>query len=158
MTNLAFAIKLIHILGAAVLFGTGLGIAFFLWMAHRSRDAVVIAQTARIVVIADTIFTAGAVIMQPVSGVLLAWAMGYSTSQSWIVVSLAIYVLVGLCWLPVVAIQIRLRNAATDAAQRLASLPPDYFRLFRAWFWLGWPAFAGVLAIFALMIWKPQLW
>jgi uncharacterized membrane protein len=158
MTNLILATKLVHVLGATVLFGTGLGIAFFMWMAHRSRDAAAIAHTARTVVIADASFTASAVIVQPFSGGLLAWSMGYPLAESWIVVSLVLYGLVGCCWLPVVGIQLRLRNIAEDAARRHVALPPDYFRLFRVWFCLGWPAFIGVIAIFALMIWKPHLW
>jgi uncharacterized membrane protein len=158
MTNLILAAKLVHVLGATVLFGTGLGIAFFMWMAHRSRDPAAIAHTARTVVIADAAFTASAVIVQPFSGGLLAWSMGYGLAESWIVASLVLYGLVGCCWLPVVGIQLRLRNIAEDAARRRVALPSDYFRLFRVWFWLGWPAFIGVIAIFALMIWKPQLW
>jgi uncharacterized membrane protein len=158
MTNLLLALKLIHVLGAAVLFGTGLGIAFFMWMANRSRDPAAIAHTAGTVVIADAVFTASAVIVQPFSGALLAWMIGYPIVESWIIASLALYVLVGLCWLPVVAIQLRLRDLAAAAARQGEPLPPDYDRLFRIWFWLGWPAFAGVIAIFALMLWKPQLW
>lgn len=96
--------------------------------------------------------------IQPLSGVALAGAIGYSLSESWIVASIALYVLVGLCWLPVLWIQIQLRNIATYAAVHGAKLPAGYFSLFRVWFVLGWPAFVGVLAIFALMIWRPQLW
>ena len=103
-------------LGAAVLFGTGLGIAFFMWMAHRSRDPATIARIAEIVVVADALFTAGAVILQPFTGALLAWALGYSAWESWIVASLGLYVLVGLCWLPVIGIQLELRNLARAAA------------------------------------------
>jgi uncharacterized membrane protein len=158
MMTLVLTLKLVHVLGAAVLFGTGLGIAFFMFMAHRTGDPATIAHVARIVVIADALFTAGAVLVQPVSGSLLAWTIGYSVSESWIVASLGLYVLIGLCWLPVVGIQLRLRNIATDAAGQGTALPPEYFRLFRIWFWLGWPAFAGVIGIFALMLWKPQLW
>jgi uncharacterized membrane protein len=158
MTDLVFTLKLVHVLGATVLFGTGLGIAFFMWMAHRTRDAATIAQTARVVVIADATFTATAVIVQPVSGLVLAWTMGYSAWETWIVASLALYALVGLCWLPVVWIQIELRNLAVEATQRRAALPPRYHLLFRIWFALGWPAFMGVVAIFTLMIWKPRLW
>jgi uncharacterized membrane protein len=158
MMNLILALKLVHVLGAAVLFGTGLGIAFFMWMAHRSRDPAAIAHTAGTVVIADAAFTASAVIVQPFSGAWLASMIGYSIGESWIVVSLALYVLVGLCWLPVVVIQLRLRDLAAAAARAGEPLPADYFRLFRIWFWLGWPAFTGVMAIFALMLWKPQLW
>ena len=158
MTNLALMLKLVHVLGAAVLFGTGLGIAFFMWKANRTRDAAFIGGTARLVVIADALFTASAVVVQPLSGAALAWAMGYSLTESWIVVSLALYVLVGLCWLPVVWIQMQLRNLATGAALRGVRLPDIYHQLYRAWFWLGWPAFIGVIAIFALMLWKPVLW
>jgi len=158
MTDLLLTLKLVHVLGAAVLFGTGLGIAFFMYMAHRTGNAATIAATGRIVVIADALFTATAVVVQPVSGGLLAWVIGYRLWESWIVASLALYVMVGLCWLPVVAIQMRLRDLAAQAARTSASLPAAYHRLFRIWFWLGWPAFLGVIAIFALMLWKPQLW
>jgi len=158
MTDLLLTLKLVHVLGAAVLFGTGLGIAFFMYMAHRTGNAATIAATGRTVVIADALFTATAVVVQPVSGGLLAWVIGYRLWESWIVASLALYVMVGLCWLPVVAIQIRLRDLAAQAARTSVPLPAAYHRLFRIWFWLGWPAFLGVIAIFALMIWKPQLW
>jgi uncharacterized membrane protein len=149
--------KFIHVLGASVLFGTGLGIAYFMFMAHRTGHAGVIAVTARFVVIADLIFTATAVVVQPVSGVLLAWSIGLSLfEERWIVLSLLLYLLVGLCWLPVIFIQIRMRNLAHEAAVNSKLLPDEYRRLFRIWFALGWPAFAGVLAIFALMIWQPH--
>jgi uncharacterized membrane protein len=154
-----FLLKFIHALGASVLFGTGLGIAYFMFMAHRTGHAGVIAVTARFAVLADLIFTATAVVVQPVSGVLLAWSIGLSPlEESWIVVSLLLYVLVGLCWLPVVFIQIRMRNLARDAAVNSKPLPDEYSRLFRIWFTLGWPAFAGVIGIFALMTWQPRWW
>jgi uncharacterized membrane protein len=156
--DLQLLLKLIHLVGAAVLLGTGLGIAFFMWMAHRGGKTVTIAETARVVVVADTLFTATAVVAQPLSGVWLAYLAGYPLSASWIVVSVALYVLVGACWLPVVWIQIKLRDLASAAAAVGVMLPPAYDRLFRIWFMLGWPAFAGVIAIFALMVWKPSLW
>jgi uncharacterized membrane protein len=152
-----YLLKLIHVLGASVLFGTGVGIAFFMLMAHRTGHAGVIAVTARFVVIADLIFTATAVVVQPVSGFALAWAIGLSPlREPWIVVSILIYILVGLCWLPVVFIQMRMRDLANDAAINGKPLPDRYRRLFRIWFALGWPAFAGVIAIFVLMIWQPN--
>jgi uncharacterized membrane protein len=157
MIDVIFAIKFVHVLGASVLFGTGLGIAFFMLMANRSGHAGVIALVARYVVIADFIFTATAAVLQPVSGVALAWAIGLSPfGEPWIVLSILLYVIVGLCWLPVVFIQIRIRKLAHEAALNAEPLPGEYHRLFRIWFWLGWPAFAGVLGIFALMIWQPQ--
>jgi uncharacterized membrane protein len=151
-------LKLVHLLGAAVLFGTGLGIAFFMYMAHRTGDPATIAATARTVVIADAVFTLNAVIAQPVSGAALALSIGYSFWEPWIVLSLALYVAVGLCWLPVVGIQLRLRELAAGAVRGGAPLPPDYERLFRIWCALGVPAFLGVIVIFALMIFRPQLW
>jgi uncharacterized membrane protein len=158
MTDYLLVLKLIHVLGATVLFGTGLGIAFFMWMANRSRDAAVITHTAATVVVADALFTATAVIVQPISGALLASAIGYSLWESWIVVSLLLYVLVGVCWLPVVWIQARMRDVARAAARDGAELPAHYHRLFSIWFILGWPAFVGVIVIFGLMIFRPQLW
>jgi uncharacterized membrane protein len=126
-------------------------------MANRTGHAGVIAITSRFVVVADFIFTATAVVVQPLSGFALASAIGLSPfEESWIVWSLVLYVLVGLCWLPVVFIQIRMRNLAQDAAVNSEALPDEYRRLFRIWFWLGWPAFIGVLVIFVLMIWQPH--
>lgn len=157
MTDLYVWLKLVHVIGACMLFGTGLGIAFFLWMAHRTADPGTIAATARIVVIADAVFTASAVILQPLTGAALAHVMGYSLLAPWIVASFGLYLLVGACWLPVVWIQIKLRDLACAARDAGLPLPARYHRLFRIWFMLGWPAFAGVIAIFALMIGKPSI-
>jgi uncharacterized membrane protein len=156
MPNLYLALKLIHILGSAVLFGTGLGIAFFMFMAHRSGDPAAIAHTARTVVVADAVFTASAVVLQPLTGWGLAAMTGVSTFHLWIKATLVLYVFVGLCWLPVVWIQLRMRDLAAEAARKGKALPARYHSYFRVWFWLGWPAFIGVIAIFVLMLWKPQ--
>jgi uncharacterized membrane protein len=158
MPELYHLLKLAHILGAAVLFGTGTGIAFFMLMAHRSRNVSAIAPTATIVVIADAVFTASAVVLQPVTGIWLALAAGYSLLDSWIVTSLALYLFVGLCWLPVLWLQKRMRDLALAALRSGEQLPADYDRYFRYWFILGWPAFAAMIAIFWLMITRPQLW
>ena len=123
MIELVLTLKLLHVLGAAVLSGTGLGIAFFMWMAHRTGDAATIASTARVVVIADLVFTANAVFAQPITGALLAWLMGYPVSDSWIVASLALYALIGMCWLPVLGIQLKLRDLARAAADTNTPLP-----------------------------------
>ncbi len=152
-----YIFKLIHFIGAAVLFGTGIGIAFFMLMAHRTGHAGVIAVTARFVVIANFIFIATAVVVQPLSGWALVDTIGLSWfDEPWLLWSLELYVLVGLCWLPVVFIQMRMRDLAQEAAVKAQPLPPQYYRLFRIWFWLGWPAFLGVLGIFVLMIWQPH--
>src|SRR5580692_813551 len=128
MTALQVLLELVHVLGACVLFGTGLGIAFFMWMAHRTADPATIAATARIVVIADAVFTAGAVILQPLTGAALAHVFGYSLRAPWIVASLGLYLLVGACWLPVVWIQIKLRDLAGAARDAGLPLPARYHR------------------------------
>jgi uncharacterized membrane protein len=147
-----------HIIGASVLLGTGAGIAFFMLMAHRSGDPRAIAHVAGTVVIADFLFTTSAVIVQPISGGLLAYTQGWPMTTPWILAALGLYALTGICWLPVVWIQLRLRDLARAAAAGGAPLPVAYHRLFRIWFALGFPAFACVLAIFWLMIAKPALW
>ena len=150
-------LRWLHVIGACVLLGTGAGIAFFMVMAHRTRDAALIAGTARIAVVADMVFTATAVIAQPLTGWLLARQTGWDLTEGWIVASLALYALTGACWLPVVRIQIVLRNLAAEAARNATALPPRYHRLTRLWFALGIPAFTAVLAILWLMIARPAL-
>lgn len=150
-------LRFLHVIGAAVLFGTGLGIAFFMVMAHRTGDAARIAHVAGTVVVADTLFTATAVVVQPVTGLLLAWEVGWPLTEGWIVLSVALYLITGAFWLPVVAIQIRLRNLAREAASTGKALPEAYHRLYRIWFAFGFPAFFAVLGIFWLMLARPAI-
>jgi uncharacterized membrane protein len=154
---LYLALKYLHVIGAAVLLGAGAGIAFFMLMAHLDGRPVVVAGVARIVVIADLIFTATAVVAQPITGALLARHLGYPLVDGWIALSMALYVFTGAFWLPVVFMQIRLRDLAAEAAAGGKPLPAAYHRLFRWWFAFGFPAFAAVLAIFWLMIAKPAI-
>lgn len=151
-------LKFLHIIGSTVLLGTGAGIAFFMVMAHRTGDVAVIAGVARIVVIADFLFTATAVVVQPITGLLLANVQNYPLASSWIVASLALYVFIGLFWLPVVYFQMRIRDIAAKAAAQKTPLPPDYYWYYRIWFAFGFPAFFAILAIFWLMIARPALW
>lgn len=148
-------VRWLHVIGAAVLLGTGAGIAFFMVMANRTRDPRLIAHVAATVVIADLLFTATAVVAQPITGLLLASLTGWPLATPWLLLALGLYVVTGLCWLPVVVIQLRLRDLAREAAGSGAPLPERYHRLFRVWFALGFPAFAAVLAILWLMIAKP---
>ncbi|MCF3640562.1 DUF2269 domain-containing protein [Rhizobium sp. TRM95111] len=150
-------LRLLHVLGAAVLFGTGAGIAFFMVAAEKTRDARLVAHVSNTVVVADTLFTATAVVLQPITGYLLARDVGWSLSEGWIVLSLALYVLTGLFWLPVVRIQIRLRDLAREASAAGEPLPPAFDRLYRIWFACGFPAFLAVIAIFWLMLTKPDI-
>jgi uncharacterized membrane protein len=154
---LYFAVKYLHLIGAAVLLGTGAGIAFFQLMAHRGGNVDAIAAVARIVVIADFLFTATAVVLQPITGVVLAGLDGYPLGEGWIVLSIALYLLAGTFWLPVVWMQIRMRDLAAVAARAAQPLPRQYHRLFRIWFAFGFPAFAAVLAIFWLMMTRPTI-
>ncbi|WP_432449514.1 DUF2269 family protein [Aliiroseovarius marinus] len=151
-------LRLAHIMGAVVLMGTGAGIAFFMVIAQRSGDPKLIAHVAGIVVLADTLFTATAAIAQPITGTLLAWSLGWSLWDSWIVVAIGLYVFVGIFWLPVVWIQIRLRDLAQQAADQGRPLPDAYHRLYRIWFAFGWPAFAAMIAIFWVMLARPDFW
>jgi uncharacterized membrane protein len=155
--SLYLALKYLHVIGASVLLGTGAGIAFFMLQAHCSGNAAVIAGVARIVVIADFLFTATAVVVQPVTGVALAHISGYGLGQGWIVLSMLLYLFTGAFWLPVVWMQVRMRELAAAAANAAEPLPPAYHRLFWTWFAFGFPAFGAVLAIFWLMIARPDI-
>ena len=148
-------VKWLHILSSTLLFGTGLGIAFFFWLAHRRGDARVIAATARTVVIADACFTAPAVVVQLLSGLWLAHTLGLPFEAFWLKTALVLFFVIGACWLPVLWLQLRARDLAQAATRDGTPLPPAYYRVMRWWFWLGWPAFLSVIAIFWLMVLKP---
>lgn len=154
---LYLVLKYLHVLGAIVLLGTGAGIAFFMAMAHRSTDVGHIFRTARTVVLADLLFTATAVVAQPVTGMLLARQSGVPLSKSWLLVSIALYIVAGAFWLPVLWMQIRMRDLAGKALLHGHMLGADYHRLFQLWFLSGFPAFSAVLVITWLMIAKPSL-
>jgi uncharacterized membrane protein len=145
-----------HVIGAAVLLGTGAGIAFFMLRAHLTGDAAVIAGVARIVVTADFVFTATAVVAQPVTGYLLARFLGYPIFDGWIALSLILYGVTGAFWIPVVFMQIRMRDLAEAAVCSGAALPRAYHRWFWTWFAFGFPAFAAVLGILWLMTARPM--
>jgi uncharacterized membrane protein len=151
--TLYFIIKYLHMLGAIVILGTGTGIAFFMLMAHRSRDPAFIARTAATVVIADMLFTLTAVILQPLSGAVLLSAT--SLAERWLVTSLGLYAVAGLFWIPVIFMQIEMRDLARKAVTQREPLPPRYFVLFRRWFAFGIPGFGSVMIILWLMIAKP---
>lgn len=154
---LYLVVKFLHVLGAIVLLGTGVGIAFFMLMAHRSGDAGHIFRTAKTVVLADFLFTATAVVAQPVTGVWLALELGLPLSEPWLLISLTLYVVAGAFWLPVLWMQRRMRDLAAAAMRRGMPLGDDYRRLFRLWFLFGFPGFGAVIAILWLMIAKPGL-
>ncbi|TRW98440.1 DUF2269 domain-containing protein [Paracoccus sp. M683] len=150
-------LRFLHILGAMVLMGTGMGIAFFMLISHRRGDAGQIAHVAGIVVLADMLFTATAAVAQPITGYLLARHSGWPLTEGWLGLSLLLYLLVGAFWLPVVWMQMRMRDLALRASRQNAPLPPAYHRLFRLWFAFGVPAFTAMLGIIWLMLTRPAL-
>jgi len=153
--NLILFLKWLHILSATVLFGTGMGTAFAMWAAHRRGNPEGIALVARNVVTADWAFTTPAVILQPLTGIALAALYGWPLTTPWIAASLVLYLLIGACWLPVVWLQLRLRDLALEAVANKTPLPPLYWRYARCWEALGYPAFFMGLVIFWLMVAKP---
>ena len=148
-------VKWLHVVSSTVLFGTGIGSAFYLLFASLQRDARVVASVARLVVWADAVFTATTAVLQPLTGAWLVHTLQLPWSTPWVAWSLALYAVAIVCWLPVVVLQVRMHRIARAAAAADAALPPAYQRLLRAWIALGVPAFAAFLAIFWLMVAKP---
>jgi uncharacterized membrane protein len=153
--NTYMLLKLLHVLSSTVLFGTGMGIAFFKWITDRTGDVRAIRIVTERTVLADYVFTTPAVIVQPVTGFAMIALAGYPLFSSWIVWSVVLYLLAGVCWLPVVWLQIRMRDLARVADAQGAALPALYWRYQRLWFVLGIPAFSALVVIFWLMLNKP---
>lgn len=150
-------LRLIHILSSTLLFGTGLGTAFHGLAAFITKDPHVIARVGRSVVRADWLFTTPAVIVQPITGLMLVELGGHQLTDGWVLWAVALYLFTGACWLPVVWLQIRIRQLAEVSLLSGNPLPPKAFRYMTMWFILGWPAFAAVLGIFYLMVFRPAL-
>jgi uncharacterized membrane protein len=150
-------LKWVHVLSSVVLVGTGLGTAYGLAFANRSRDVAALAVVTRQVVRADLWFTTPAVVVQPVTGVWLAHLAGWPLGTPWIALSIALYLLAGACWLPVLWLQLRMADMARRAAARAQPLPDAYWRCARWWERLGWPAFTAMAVVFYLMVAKPPL-
>lgn len=154
---LYLSLKYLHILSMVLLFGTGLGSAFYKWLADRSGNLAHIAVVNRHVVLADWIFTTPTVIFQLLSGLWMVTLLGLPLATPWIAISLTLYVLAGLCWLPVVWLQIQMRALADAALIAQTPLPAQYWRYARVWFWLGVPAFVAMLLVVLLMVFKTSL-
>jgi uncharacterized membrane protein len=155
MINTYLVLKLLHIVSSTLLFGTGLGSAWYMWRAHRGGSLDTIVHVSRNVVLADWLFTTPAIIIQPLTGIGMMHLLGYSFTLPWILWSLLLYGLAGACWLPVVWLQLQVHGMSRRALHTGSALPPAYHRYMRYWFLLGWPAFFAVVAIFALMVFKP---
>lgn len=153
--SLYLLLKTLHILSATLLFGTGLGSAYYALRAWRSGNVQVIATTFRHLVTADWLFIATTAVFQPLSGLALAKVAGWPLNQWWLLWSMGLFVFAGLCWLPVLWLQILVRNLAAKALRDGTPLPPRAHTYMRIWFVLGWPAFSAFIAIFWLMVAKP---
>ena len=149
-------LKWLHILSSTLLFGTGLGSAYYMFFATRTRDPRVISQVVRLVVIADWAFTTPSIIVQPLTGLWMVHIGGYPMFSRWIVMSIGLYLVAGAAWLPVVWMQLRMRDMAIGAAASGAALPAAYDRMLRAWVMLGVVAFAALVVVFWLMVTKPS--
>ena len=156
--NTYLVIKWLHIVSSVLLAGTGFGSAFYLFFANRSGSLPAQAVVVRLVKRADLWFTTPAVIVQPLTGVWLAMTAGWSLDTPWLALSIALYLIAGACWLPVVWLQIRLSRMADAALASGQPLPALYWRYARWWEGLGYPAFIAVLVVFYLMVNKPALW
>lgn len=150
-------VKWLHIVSSVLLVGTGFGSAFYLFFTNRSGSAAAIATVSRLVVRADWWFTTPAVVFQPLSGLWLAWQAGWDWHAGWLALSAVLYLVAGLCWLPVVWLQIRMARLAKAAQAAGKELPEIYWRHARQWEWLGYPAFAAMVVVYFLMAVKPGL-
>lgn len=153
--NTYLVVKWVHVLSSTFLFGTGIGSAFYMLFASLNRDAKVAAFVVRYVVIADWLFTATSVVVQPLTGAWMIHVGGLPWTARWIAWSIGLYVVAGACWLPVVWMQLRMREMAQGAAERGDALPARYWRFFRMWVALGIPAFLALVVVFYLMVAKP---
>lgn len=149
-------LKLIHVISSTILFGTGIGTAATMLYSHRTKNPVLIASTARYVVTADWIFTGTAGFIQPITGLWMVYLAGYSLLSPWIIGSIIGYAIAAICWFIVVYLQIKIRDMAVRAADTQQPLPVTYYRYFKSWFILGWPAFISLIVVFYLMTMKPM--
>lgn len=148
-------LKWIHILSSTILFGTGIGSAFYLFMANRRKDVAGIYFATRHVVIADWVFTAPSVIVQLATGLWMLQLGGYGLSDAWIKWGLILYFLAGACWVPVVWMQIKMRDMAKRALADNSDLPALYWKMDKWWVMLGSIAFPAIVIVFYLMVFKP---
>ena len=151
-------LKWVHVLSSTILFGAGVGSAFHLFAATLRRRSDGIATATRNVVLADWLLTTPTAILQPVTGVALVHKMGLPLSTPWVAWSLGLYAVAIACWLPVVWIQLRMRDVAAEADRSGAPVPRAYDRMFHQWVVLGFLAFFAFLLVFWLMVAKRLPW
>lgn len=150
-------LKWMHIVSSVLLVGTGFGSAFYMFFVNKSKNLEAQVIVSRLVCRADWWFTTPTVILQPITGIAMATIAGWPLTTPWIIISLVLYVFAGVCWLPVVWIQLRMAKLAQLALQNKTALPTAYWRLAKVWEWLGYPAFIAMVVIFYLMVNKPNI-
>jgi uncharacterized membrane protein len=158
MIDVIFAIKFVHVLAAAAMFGTWLGLAAFMWLAHRSKNTSVVALISQFVVTVEKTVMTPAVLLQPLAGFPLAYAIGLQPfSELWILISLVFYAVIVVCWILAMRAEISIRDLAREAALESKPLPKSYRQKFRTWRLVAVPLLLGMMCLFALMIWQPRL-
>ncbi len=155
--SLYFTVKWLHILSSVVMVGTGFGSAFYMFFTNRTRNVAAQAVITQLVVRADWWLTTPTAVIQPVTGMLLAHLAGWPLTTPWLLLSMGLFVLAGICWLPVVWLQIRMAAMVQVSLRTGFALPPNYWRYARWWELLGYPAFAAMAGVFYLMVAKPGL-
>jgi len=148
-------LKLLHILSSVLMVGTGFGSAFYMFMANRSNNLHAQLIVSRLVVKADWWFTTPAVIIQPASGLAMLYLAGWPIDAPWLLWTYGLYGVAALCWLPVIWLQIQMRNMAAAAHQSATPLPSLFWRYAKYWEALGYPAFIAMMFIYWLMVAKP---
>ena len=148
-------IKILHIISASVLFGTGLGTAFYMFYVNQQNNISLIAKATSAVVIADWLFTATSGVVQAITGFVLVYLKGYSLFSLWVAGSILGYLVAGICWVPVVWLQMQCRDLAIQASKDNTSLPEKYYRYYRIWWVLGIPAFIALIGVFYVMANRP---
>lgn len=155
MMNTYLLLKWLHILSSVALVGVGFGSAFYLYFINRTRNVAAIAEVARLVVRADWWFTTPAVLIQPLTGFAMLSISGLPLDQAWLLATYGLFVLAGACWVPVVWLQIRMAKLARAAADGNTPLSDRYWRDARVWTILGAIAFPAMVAVYALMVFRP---
>lgn len=150
-----YFVKTLHIISATILFGTGLGIAFFMFRSLFSNDLNEKLYAVKTTVLADYFFTLPAALIQPLTGFWLVWKAGFDWTSIWLLFTYIIYGIAALCWLPVVWLQIKMKAILANCLQTGTNIPDCYYHYFKLWIFLGWPAFSGLVIVFFLMVYKP---
>jgi uncharacterized membrane protein len=153
--NTYLVLKTIHVISSVFLAGVGFGSAFYMFCANRTKNIHAQAVVARFVVLADWIFTTPAGFIQLFSGVALAHMGGWPLTSPWLIWSIALYFMAGACWIPVLWLQLRMKQMLDIAVSTSTPLSEQYWHYARYWEWLGYPAFVAMVIIYILMVNKP---